>query len=82
MTQAAASSIELALLAWAFRYEDGRRYRLEASREGTHQNDHMKEASKNKVTWICACFFLAYVGAEGIPPFRPGLEYLADFSCA
>jgi hypothetical protein len=64
--QAGASSIELALLAYAFWYEDGFKYRSQHSLEGSHQNNLLGEACRHRVTWICALYFLAYVGAESM----------------
>ena len=72
IAQAGASSVELALLTYAFWHEDGLKYRSEHSVEGHNQNGLMKEASKNKVTWICALYFLAYVGTvsmSSVPNF-------------
>jgi MFS family permease len=64
IAQAGASLIELSLLTYAFWQENGFKYRCEHSLEGNHKNGLLKEASKNKVTWICALYFLACVGAE------------------
>lgn len=55
------------MLTYAFWHEDGFKYRSEHSIEGNHQQGLFKKASKNKVTWICALYFLAYVGTESKP---------------
>ena len=60
--------MEFALLTYAFWHEDGYKYRSEHSRGGNNENDLLKEASRQKVTWICALYFLTYVGTESTPP--------------
>lgn len=61
------------LLCWAFRFEDGRRYREES---GVLRSSELHEASEvrlvarpgavlgHAITWICAAYFLVYVGTE------------------
>ena len=58
------SVIELVLLTYAFRHDGGLRYRVDHALEGVQKSGRMKEAFKNKITWICAIYLLAYVGAE------------------
>ncbi|KAI8958490.1 MFS general substrate transporter [Daldinia sp. FL1419] len=65
-----ASILEAVILLLAFRFEDSNRY------HNNHQKDHLLEEQgepsrdaksaifKHSVTWICAAYFLAYVGTE------------------
>lgn len=75
LEQAGASSIELALLAYAFGQEDGFKYRSQHLLQRNRQKNLLGEASRHRVTWICALYFLAYVGAESMSsapkPLRP-----------
>jgi hypothetical protein len=55
------------LCTWAFWHKTGERYRAENQKtEGSGSTT--LAAVKNKVTIICAFFFMSYVGAEGIYP--------------
>lgn len=66
LSQTGAASLELFTLAWAFRHDSGSRYRLLNPRSSIDQGGRMKETFKKNVTWICAAYFLAYVGTEGM----------------
>lgn len=63
--QAGAAFLEFVTSAWAFWPQNGAKYREENPR---HSNDDQggrtREAVRNKVTWLCALFLFAYVGAE------------------
>ena len=60
----ATAAIELITCTWAFWDKTGQRYRNENHKtEGGGSTTWM--AIKNKVTIICAIFFMTYVGAEG-----------------
>lgn len=63
------------VLCWVFRFEDGRRYRETLDPElfrpraldvlsEAQPSARPKGALKHAVTWICAAYFLAYVGTE------------------
>ncbi|KAL1855209.1 hypothetical protein Daus18300_011210 [Diaporthe australafricana] len=70
--------LQAAVLLWVFRFEDGARYReaLAASSNKSGVVDRVSEAPpqarhqpgggalKHAVTWICAAYFLVYVGTE------------------
>ncbi|KUI69700.1 Bypass of stop codon protein 6 [Cytospora mali] len=67
--------LQALVLFWAFRFEDGLRYRealgpnmlkpgeLDAASEAP-PSAFPRGALKHAVTWICAAYFLAYVGTE------------------
>ena len=60
------SGLNLALLTTAFWEKSGQVYRDENPKEeGKEEGGRTREALRNKITWICALFFLTYVGAEG-----------------
>ncbi|KAH8200941.1 hypothetical protein TruAng_004879 [Truncatella angustata] len=53
---------------YAFRFQDGKAYRAE-KHDGTEQDAHARKQDdlaifKHIATWICAAYFLAYVGIE------------------
>ena len=62
--QAGCAAIELAACSWAFWHKTGDVYRAENSRQSDSKGGRTKEALKNKITWMCAAFFFAYVGLE------------------
>lgn len=57
---------ELILSTMAFWTETGLKYR-DTNRADGEEKGMTRRALKNKVTWICSAFFLAYVGTEGRP---------------
>ncbi|KAI3390743.1 hypothetical protein diail_8769 [Diaporthe ilicicola] len=74
-----AVALQAAVLVWVFRFEDGGRYReaLASSPNKPAEVDRVSEAPppsahrpggggalKHAVTWICAAYFLVYVGTE------------------
>lgn len=70
---AGAAVLQGLLLCWAFRFEDGRRYceESQALRPGeVHGTSGVRAAERPRgvlehtVTWICAVYFLVYVGTE------------------
>ncbi len=63
---------ELVLGTMAFWTETGMKYR-DTNRSDGEEKGMTRRALKNKVTWICSAFFLAYVGTEGMPssPTKP-----------
>ena len=52
----------------AFWSETGVKYR-DTNRTDGGEKGMTRRALRNKVTWICSAFFLAYVGTEGIRSF-------------
>lgn len=54
---------------YAFRFQDAQKYRAEKHDQEEHESSRNKESSlaifKHSATWICAAYFLAYVGIEG-----------------
>lgn len=57
-------ALELAAGTTAFWSETGVKYR-DTNRADGEEKGMTRRALKNKVTWICSFFFLAYVGTEG-----------------
>lgn len=58
--------VEFALLAFAFRLEDSSKYRV--AKLGSLSGDSKVAQTsifKHVATWICAAYFLIYVGTEG-----------------
>jgi hypothetical protein len=75
-SQTGAVALEFLTLVWAFRHDNGLRYCSLNPRSSIDQGSRMKEAFKKHVTWICAAYFLAYVGTEGrisLPSFKQNL---------
>lgn len=63
-------AVQGVVLALAFRMEDGSRYREGLEKSELERDTPCDDAGgrsifQHKVTWICAAFFLAYVGTEG-----------------
>lgn len=54
----------------AFWSETGEKYR-DTNRADGEEKGMTRRALRNRVTWICSFFFLAYVGTEGTPPSPP-----------
>lgn len=75
--------IQVLLLSFAFRFEDAVRYHNAKQPE---HHDNMKETPRHflrfSVTWICAAYFLTYIGIEGqsshhtIPSGRHCIRFL------
>ena len=63
--QTGAALIELVTSTWAFWEKNAARHRADNPPQSGNEGGRTKEALKNKVTWLCAMFFFAYVGAEG-----------------
>ncbi|MBE7182506.1 MAG: MFS transporter, partial [Terriglobus roseus] len=61
---AAAAAVELVTSAWAFWPQTAAKYREETSRQSEEQGGRTREALKSRVTWLCALFFLSYMGTE------------------
>ncbi|KAM0808898.1 putative MFS transporter [Seiridium cardinale] len=61
--------VMLASSAYAFRLQDAKTYRVEKHDREEHDSLPDKQGSlaifKHSATWICAAYFLAYVGIEG-----------------
>jgi hypothetical protein len=57
--------LEAIILPVAFRYEDAQRYRREKHDTSKQQRTQVIDIVRYRVTWICAAYFLAYVGTEG-----------------
>jgi fucose permease len=57
--------IELITSTWAFWEKNAARHRADNPPQSDNDGGRTREALKNKVTWLCAIFFFAYVGAEG-----------------
>ncbi|KAF3056498.1 Bypass of stop codon protein 6 [Daldinia childiae] len=85
-----ASILEAIILLLAFRFEDSNKYRND------HQQDRLLETQgetlpdakiaifKHSVTWICAAYFLAYVGTENaisgwIVVFMQRVNHASDY---
>ena len=68
MSQIGCASLSLVFLSTAFWDRSGSVYRLENPKDESNDEGPIKEALKNRITWICALYFFAYVGAEGISP--------------
>jgi len=60
------ATLSLIVLSLTFWDKSGHVYQLENPRDPNNQSEdgRTKEALKNKITWICAVYFLTYVGAE------------------
>lgn len=58
----------LATSVYAFQHQDAKKYRAEKHDREEHDSPLNKESSlaifKHSATWICAAYFLAYVGIE------------------
>ena len=59
----------------------GRQYRNTNRTDGEHKG-MTRRALKNKVTWICSAFFLAYVGLEGTSHPSYYLSYSPPLPCS
>lgn len=63
----------LASSSYAFRFQDGKKYRAEKHDRddsvGSHDKQDYTAIFKYSATWICAAYFLSYVGIEG--QFKP-----------
>ncbi|KAL2132764.1 hypothetical protein VTI74DRAFT_3388 [Chaetomium olivicolor] len=63
-----AAAVELVSLTWSFWNATGKAYRQKHRIAETGQNAGLMEAlwdsSEARVSWICACFLLAYIGVE------------------
>ena len=57
-------ALEICGGAWAFWRETGLKYRDDNSSADSNEKGKTRLALKQKVTWICAAFLLAYVGTE------------------
>jgi fucose permease len=64
------AACELVVGTWAFWTETGMKYR-DTNRADGEEKGMTRRALRNKVTWICSAFFLAYVGTEGTPTLKP-----------
>ncbi len=62
--QAGCAAIELATSLWSFWHKTAAVYRAENSRQSDSEGSRTREALKNKITWMCAIYFFAYVGTE------------------
>lgn len=60
----AAAFVEWVTSVLAFWPQNAAKYREETSRQSEEQGGRTREAVKNRVTWLCAAFFLTYMGAE------------------
>lgn len=56
---------EAMILPFSFRHEDARRYHHEKQGTSKQPGTQLTEIIGYRVTWICAAYFLAYVGTEG-----------------
>ncbi|KAI0126826.1 MFS transporter-like protein [Xylariales sp. AK1849] len=57
--------VELLVSVFAFRFQDAKRYRAEKhDREGREAGQPRWAVFKHGATWVCAAYFLAYVGIE------------------
>ncbi|KAF2729656.1 MFS transporter-like protein [Polyplosphaeria fusca] len=61
---AVVSLLELFVLLTAFRYEDAARYRALHADDETYKMADWKAIFKHPATWVCAAYYLAYVGNE------------------
>jgi len=59
-------TLELIVGTMSFWSETGEKYR-DSNRADGEEKGMTRRALRNKVTWICSAFFLAYVGTEGRP---------------
>jgi hypothetical protein len=66
--QTGVAVLELIACTWAFWHKTGARFC--ADNPKTTTGSSTSQALKSKVTIICALYFLAYVGAEGMPRHR------------
>jgi len=57
--------LEVIILPFSFRHENASRYHLEKQDTSKEPGTQLVEIVKYRVTWICATYFLAYVGTEG-----------------
>lgn len=76
---AGTATLELVAATISFWHSTGEIFRQ--SQAGTHsESGRMKASLKNRVTWLCAMFLLAYVGGEGmsslVSPFESQLTFL------
>lgn len=59
-------TLEFIVGTMSFWSETGEKYR-DSNRADGEEKGMTRRALRNKVTWICSAFFLAYVGTEGRP---------------
>lgn len=65
--QIALSVLEWIGLGFFFWRKTGEVYRAEHASDAGSSGAGTREALKSKVTWLCALFFFAYMGVEGMP---------------
>lgn len=56
--------LELVILFAAFKHEDASRYAEDKQDELTHDDSDRKAMLRYRATWLCAAYFLGYVGTE------------------
>lgn len=57
--------IEAVVLFLAFRYECAETYKVQNRGQTMHESNEFGDIITRPVTWVCAAYFLAYVGTEG-----------------